>query len=458
MGSSILFAANYDKEIRNKRQKHKRELVMKSKNCIKYSSLISAAALISLLLFLNQLAYAETADSKDQAKVEAPAESPAIVVNEYVLLDSEGAPVGKNLEWLNLPLTPGLNRELNLTIRNPIQQIAEEELDALMDQYNPRRAYAIMADPATGDILALAVKQGRDPIDGMDGVVLPSSLVFEPTSMMKPFPIAAAIDLGLITPDTKFDCEKGEWNFAGKTLRDSHPEETITVSDIIRVSSNIGTAKIALKLGDEKLYKAFRSFGFAQKTGLPLCPESAGILREVKDWDPLSIARFPIGQGISCTPFQLLRAYCALANGGKLVKLRIVDGGKDPQTGKIVRIPAEAGEKILKDDTCVKMASMLKLVTSEGASGMNAAIPGYEVAGKTGTSQKWEDGQYSYTRFYASFIGFVPADKPKFGLIVIADEPEEEHFGSVVAAPAFRNIAERTLKLLETEKGKTEGK
>ena len=123
-----------------------------------------------------------------------------------------------------------------------------------------------------------------------------------------------------------------------------------------------------------------------------------------------------------------------------------------------MHIPAEAGEKILKDDTCVKMASMLKLVTSEGASGMNAAIPGYEVAGKTGTSQKWEDGQYSYTRFYASFIGFVPADKPKFVLLIIADEPEEEHFGGVVAAPVFKNIAERTLKLLDTEKGKTEGK
>ena len=429
---------------------------MKSKTCRKYAGLVSAAAIISSLLAFSQIACNNTTDSKDQAKAEAPATTKA--ATEYVLSDSEGNPVGKNLAWLNLPLPPGLNKELNLTIRNPIQQIAEEELDNLMDQYKPKRAYAIMADPYTGDILALAVKQGRDPIDGLDGVILPSSLVFEPTSMMKPFPIAAAIDLGLITPDSKFDCEKGEWNFAGKTLRDSHPEETITVSDIVRVSSNIGTAKIAVKLGDEKLYKALRSFGFAQKTGLPLCPESAGILREVKDWDPLSIARFPIGQGVSCTPFQLLRAYCALANGGKLVKLRIVDGSKDPQTGKIVRIPAEAGEKILKDDTCVKMASMLKLATAEGGIGVNAAIPGYEVAGKPGTSQKWEDGQYSYTRFYASFSGFVPADKPKFVLLVIADEPKEEHFGGVVAAPVFKNIAERTLDLLAADKGKTEEK
>ena len=429
---------------------------MKSKVCIKYSSLVSAAALVSSLLVFSQLACNSTTDSKDQAKAKPPATTKAAA--EYVLLDSAGNPAGKNLAWLDMALPLGLNKALVLTIRNPIQQIAEEELDALMDQYKPKRAYAIMADPYTGDIMALAVKQGRDPIDGLDGVILPSSLVFEPGSMMKPFPISAAIDLGLITPDTKFDCEKGVWEFAGKTLRDSHPEETITVSDIIRVSSNIGTAKIALKLGDEKLYRAFRSFGFAQKTGLPLCPESAGILREVKDWDPLSIARFPIGQGVSCTPFQLLRAYCALANGGKLVKLRIVDGSKDPLTGKIVRAPVAPGEKILKDDTCVKMASMLKLATAEGGIGVNAAIPGYEVAGKPGTSQKWEDGQYSYTRFYASFAGFVPADKPKFVLLIIADEPEEEHFGGVVAAPVFKNIAERTLKLLDTDKGKTEGK
>ena len=318
---------------------------MKSKTCKKYSGFVSAAALVSSLLAFSQIACNSTLDSKDQSKAEAPAESPAMVATEYVLSDSEGNPTGKNLAWLDMALPLGLNKALVLTIRNPIQQIAEEELDALMDQYKPKRAYAIMADPYTGDIMALAVKQGRDPIDGLDGVILPSSLVFEPGSMMKPFPISAAIDLGLITPDTKFDCEKGVWEFAGKTLRDSHPEETITVSDIIRVSSNIGTAKIALKLGEEKLYKAFRSFGFAQKTGLPLCPESAGILREVKDWDPLSIARFPIGQGVSCTPFQLVRAYCAIANGGKLVKLRIVDGEQGSEDGEDCAHSRRGGRK-----------------------------------------------------------------------------------------------------------------
>lgn len=429
---------------------------MKSKTFRKHAGLISASALVSSLLFFSQIACAETADPKDQAKAEAPAAT-AETVNDYVLLDSEGAPVGKNLAWLNMALDPGLNKDFVLTIRNPIQTIAEEELDILMDQFNARRAYAIMANPATGDIIALAVKQSRDPNDGKDEVVLPSDLVFEPGSIMKPMLIAAAIDLGLITPDSKFDCEKGKWEYEGKTLKDSTPYETITVSEIIRGLTNIGTVKIALKLGDDKLYKAFRSFGFGQKTGLPLSKEPAGILPDVKDWDKLSCTRFPVGQDISCTPFQMLRAYCAIANGGKLVKLRIIDGGRDPQTWDIVRIPAEAGEKILKDDTCGKMTSVLKLATTEGGAGLNAAVPGYEVAGVPGTTQKLDNGEYSDTKFIASFIGFVPADKPKFVLIIVADEPEGGHFGGVVAAPAFRNIAGRTLELLDGEKNNKDG-
>ena len=369
------------------------------------------------------------------------------------ICDSEGNPIGENLVWLKQALSTGQCKELRLTIRNPIQKIAEEELDVLVEKYNPRQAFAIMADPSTGDIMALAMKNGSKPDDvEKDADTLPSNFIYDPGSLVKPMTISAALDLGLISSESEFDCENGAWDYAGETLKDAAPYGVITVCEIMKVSSNIGTAKIALKVGNDKLYDAFRSFGFGQKTGLPFSSEQSGVFRAPKDWEKFFNTRFPIGAGISVTPFQIVRAYCAFANGGKLVKLNLVDGGKDPQTGKIVRTPAEPGEKIFKkDDTCGKIVSLLKLATTEGGTGINAAIPGYEVAGTTGTSQKWVDGDYSETKFIASFIGFVPADNPKFVLIVVADEPEGSRFGGIVAAPAFKNISEKTLKLLGVE-------
>ena len=347
--------------------------------------------------------------------------------------------------------------DIYLTVEEPIQAIVEEELEKLMEKYSPASAYAVMADPYTGNILAIAQRPTFNPNDRKN--ITPDKWrdrfltdVFEPGSTMKPVPISGALDYGVVSPNSTFNCEHAHWLYAGKVLRDSHPYDVLSVTDIIRYSSNIGTAKVSVMLGEKRLYQVFKRFGFGKRTGIPIKPEANGQFRKLGSWDKLSIARFPIGQGISCSPLQLVRAYCALANGGTLVKMRLVDREVNPETGETVYMEIPPGEKVfMNKDTSQKINSMLKLVTREGGTGIKAKVPGYDVAGKTGTSQKWVDGAYSGTLFFASFIGFVTADKPAFVLLVMADEPKKNHFGGVVSAPVFKNIAEKVLRYLNVE-------
>lgn len=348
----------------------------------------------------------------------------------------------------------GLN--IYLTVKEPIQSILEEELDALMLKYTPKAAYAIMVDPYTGNIMAVAQRPTFNPNErtamnpeGWRNRITEDT--FEPGSTMKPFAVSKALDMGFVTPETRFDCEKGRWLFAGKILRDSHPLENLTVTEIIQKSSNIGTAKIAILMGEKNLYDALKGFGFGEKTGIPLQPETSGIFRPLKKWDALSISRFPIGQGIAVSPLQLVRGYCALANGGNLMKLRIVDRMENVATGIVRPYPIQDSVSLFKNkDTSKKIVEMMKKVTEDGGTATGAGVEGYYVAGKTGTSQKFVNGAYSQTQFFATFIGFVPADKPEFVLLVTVDEPKGAHFGGSVAGPYFKSISERTLKYLNT--------
>lgn len=346
----------------------------------------------------------------------------------------------------------GLN--VYLTIREQMQAILEEELDKLVAKWRPRAAYAILADPWTGDLWAVAQRPSYNPNDRSS--MRPAAWrnrvtedVFEPGSTMKPIAVSGALDYGVVGANTRFDCERGRWYYGGKILRDAHPMEILTVTEIIEKSSNIGTAKIALRLGENRLYQTLRRFGFGRKTGVPLSPETSGIFRHVTKWDTLSITRFPIGQGIAVSPLQLVRAYCALANGGRLLELRLVDRIEDPKTGVTVKIPAASPVRVFnRSDTHEKIVSMMKKVTGPEGTAKKAAIEGYEVAGKTGTSQKWINGAYSHSKFFATFIGFVPADKPAFVLLVTADEPKDNHYGGTVAAPTFKSVAAKVLRVL----------
>ncbi len=346
----------------------------------------------------------------------------------------------------------GLN--VYLTIREPVQAIMEEELDKLMKKWEPKAAYAVMVDPYTGNIMAMAQRPTFNPNDR--GNMRPQAWrnriiedVFEPGSTIKPIAIAGALDNDVVSPDTKFDCGHGSWFYAGKILHDAHPMDILTVFQIVKKSSNIGTAKIALLLGEKRLYQILRKFGIGQHTGIPLKPESRGIFRKLKNWDSLSITRFPIGQGLALSPLQLVRAYCALANGGTLVNLRLIDRLASPDSGKVIKNPYKLGTRIFKKrKTCRQIVDMMKSVTKKGGTATKAAIPGYEVAGKTGTSQKVINREYSHKYYFASFIGFVPADNPAFVLLVTLDEPKRKHYGGTVAAPTFRRISERTLRYM----------
>jgi len=346
----------------------------------------------------------------------------------------------------------GLN--IYLTVREPIQAIMEEELDNLMEKWKPKAAYAVMADPYTGNIIAVAQRPTYNPNDRATMMAEAwrnriTEDIFEPGSTMKPFAVSGALDEGVVKPDTIFECEKGRWYYAGKLLRDSHPYGMMSVSQIIQKSSNIGTAKIAISMGEKRLHDTLRNFGFGKRTGVPLKPETRGIFRQLKKWDKLSITRFPIGQGIAVSPLQLVRAYCILANGGKYINLRLVDRIENPDTGVVIKMPFEEGQKIFHNkETHNNIVQMMKLVTQEGGTAKEAAVKGYYSAGKTGTSQKFINGNYSESNFFATFVGFIPADKPAFVLLVTADEPQRSHFGGTVAAPAFSKISEKTLRYL----------
>ncbi len=344
-----------------------------------------------------------------------------------------------------------------LTISEPIQMIVEDELDKLMEKFNPDAAYAVMVDPYTGNIMAMAQRPSFDPNDrtNMDPKAWRNRITedtFDPGSIMKSTIVAAALDMGFVTPSTMIDCENGHWLFYGKILGEAagHGHKIISVTEIIQKSSNVGTAKIGVMMGKENVYKTMLDFGFGQKTGIPLKPEAVGRMRTPDKWDGLTISRYPIGQGFTVTPLQMTRAYCALANGGNLVELRLIDRQRNPATGEEIRreIISRPGNIFKNRDTHKKIVDMLKLVTKKGGTAEKAAVKGYEVAGKTGTAQKLINGVYSDSQGFASFVGFVPADRPAFVLLVTADNPQPVHYGGLVAAPAFSHIAKKTLRFL----------
>ena len=362
-----------------------------------------------------------------------------------------------------VPLTYGDNKlteaksgkDIYLTISEPIQAIVEEEIGKVMEKWKPKAAYAIMVDPKTGSILAMVQRPTFNPNNRKN--IHPDAWVnrivtdgFEPGSTMKPLVICKALDLGIVKPDTKIFCEDGYWFYGGRGLRDTHSYGDIDVTEIVQKSSNIGTAKISLMMGERRLYHLLRQYGFGQETSLPFQSEATGILRKVKNWDVLSITRFPIGQGVLVSPLQLVGAYTVLANKGVRSKLRIVDKIVDPDTGVEYKFSVKFGGKVIENKNSVKeIVDMMKLVTKRGGTAWRAGVPGYEVAGKTGTSQKWVDGAYSHSQYFASFIGFVPADNPAFVLMIALDEPQGNYYGGTVAGPAFREISLKTLRYLD---------
>ncbi len=359
---------------------------------------------------------------------------------------------------LNKDISGQSGKNVYLTISEPIQAILEEEIDRLYEETGSKAVYIAMADPYTGDILAIAQRPTFDPNDRstmkdrLASTNLISANPYEPGSVMKPFVVAMALDDGVITPGTIINTGFGDaWLYKGKyPLKDTHIVGNATPLQVIQHSSNVGTAKIAVMRGENRVHEILSTFGFGKKTGLPITPESSGRLNPVKRWDTLTITRICIGHAIMVTPLQLLRAYCMIANGGYPVQLRMIDAIEDEKNGK-VKQPYNIGrESIFKNPaTHRELVRMLKTVTKPGGTSSQAAVPGFEVAGKTGTANKLENGRYVSGKYFSSFCGFIPADNPRFVIVITCDEPMgDNRYGGATSGPAFSRIAKRTLDYL----------
>jgi len=344
---------------------------------------------------------------------------------------------------------------LTLTIDERMQYVAERELKAGVELKHARYGTAIVMNPYTGEILALASFPSFNPNDYTDSQPdqrrdRAMSDVFEPGSSMKMFTVAAGLTDGVITPTQKMYCEKGVMQIDNVTIRDTHPSEWLTIPQILAISSNICAAKIGLGMGESKLYEAFRRFGFGQESGLPFPGEAQGTLRpRSRPWVQVETASAAFGQGIGVTNVQMAMAAAAIANGGELMEPLLVRK-VTTSTGEVVReVSPHVRRRVISKDVARAVSEMLVAVTEGEGTGVEAAIDGYRVAGKTATAQKTDPktGRYSIDKYIASFVGFVPAEKPVVAIAVTVDEPMVEHAGGAVAAPIFRHVAQMALKL-----------
>ncbi len=346
--------------------------------------------------------------------------------------------------------------DVTLTLDEGIQHLAEQELDAAQRTYEAKGASIVVLDPNTGEVLAIASTPGYNPNDYSESDVdarrdRAVTDRFEPGSAMKVFTLAAALATGSLQPTETVYCEHGSYKLGTVTISDTHVNDWLTPTQILAVSSNIGALKVGLALGEPALYAAFRRFGFGEPTGLPLPGEAAGVLRpRGRPWFEVETATASFGQGISVTTVQLATAFASIANGGRLLEpilvRRVTDG-----RGRVVRegVPHVRRETV-PPQIAHLVTEMLTAVTEKGGTAPEAAVPGFRVAGKTGTAQKSDaaTGKYSADRFTASFTGIVPAERPRLVISVVLDEPMFGHGGGDHAGPVFRRVAEASLRYL----------
>ncbi|HEX3036827.1 MAG TPA: penicillin-binding transpeptidase domain-containing protein [Thermodesulfobacteriota bacterium] len=360
---------------------------------------------------------------------------------------------GKLIRSNTLYVEPGKEgHNVVLTVDSNIQHMVEKELQEGVESANAERGIAVLMNPETGAILAMASYPPFDPNKFKDYSEkarrnLPVWYSFEPGSTMKAFLLAAALEEKKVTPTTEFDCENGKRRIGRWIINDVKPHGMLTVSDVIKVSSNICASKIAEALGKDKLYDYLKKFGFGEETGISLPGESAGKVNNPRGWKQAELATASYGQGMSATALQLASALSAIANGGYLMKPFIVKRVIDPD-GKVVQEgKPEIIRRVISYDTAVQAIEILEGVVSEDGTGKKAAVPGYGVAGKTGTAQVPDpkNGGYDSDRYMASFIGFAPADDPKLAFVVVVDNPKKIHYGGVVAAPIFKEVMEKVL-------------
>lgn len=345
---------------------------------------------------------------------------------------------------------------LLLTIDEGLQYIVEREIEKAMLRWKAEAVVAVMMNPKTGEILAMANRPGYDP--NLPAEAHPDERrnraitdLYEPGSTFKAITAAAALEEGMVSPEERFDCSKGFINVPGsKPIRDALRHGVLTFKECIQKSSNVCLVQVGRRLGEDKFYKYMKRFGFGEKTEIDLPGEVRGLLRDTKNWSERSRASLSIGQEIGVTPLQLLRAYAAIANGGKLMRPYIVSEIIAPGGEVLERFYPKIERRVISEETANIMREILKTVTEEGGTAQKASIKGNLVAGKTGTAQMIDPktGRYSLTDYVSSFVGFVPAQDPEIALIVVVYKPRGATYGGTVAAPVFNGIVEHTLTYL----------
>lgn len=354
---------------------------------------------------------------------------------------------------------PRHGANVQLTVDLGLQQIVEAELQKAFDKYKPIKASAVMMNPSTGEVLSMANRPCFDPNEpGKSDAEMRFNHavagIYEPGSTVKVMTVAGGLNYRKVTLDSYIWCENGRWVYGGKPLRDHHPYGSLSVPQIVEKSSNIGAAKIAVSMGEELFHGWMRNFGFGQFTGIALPGEVRGILAPRHQWSGISITRVAMGHEVAVTPLQLVTATSAIANGGRLMMPQILKRITDDGGNVLAEYGPQEVRRVLSAETCALVNETLLRVTGKKGTASRAHIPGYRIAGKTGTTQKLVDGRYSRSKHVTSFVGYVPAERPAFCLVITLDEaqvPPNEDTGGLIVAPVFKSIAERALQYLHIE-------
>ena len=348
---------------------------------------------------------------------------------------------------------PTAGADLVLTMDESIQYLVEQELQAQVEKSRARGGAAIVMDPASGAILAMANLPNFNP--NHYGRYAESAWrnrailnIYEPGSTFKVFTAAAALEEGLTTPEEQIHCMNGGIVIGRHRIRDHKPFGWLSVREVIARSSNVGVIQLGFRIGKQRLERYLRRYGFGRPTRVDLPGEAKGLLRPASDWHTVDLGTISMGQGIGVTPLQMITAVGMIANGGTWIPPRVVEQVRSDRISRSPS-PSQAGERrVLRRETAETIKEMMRLVVAEGT-GRKARLRGFSAAGKTGTAQKVdESGRYSHTRFIASFVGFAPVDDPALSIVVLIDEPRGLYYGGQVAAPVFKQIAEKTLNYL----------
>jgi cell division protein FtsI (penicillin-binding protein 3) len=358
---------------------------------------------------------------------------------------------GRGFEAENMNGISSSGKNIVLTVDSTIQYIAEKALAETVENFSAESGMAVVMVPKTGAILALAHVPLFNPnaIEMYNRKFWRNRIItdpFEPGSTMKIFSAAAAIESGSSSPNSIFFCENGAYKMGRHVIHDTHEHGWLSLQQIIKYSSNIGAIKFSEITGPEYLSRTLQNFGFGSKTGIDCPGETTGSLPPFRRWTKVDAGTISFGQGISVSALQLIAATSAIANKGILMRPYVVQAITDHNGRLIKSFGPSRIRKVISEKTADTLSRIMQTVITEGGTGVNAALEGYSVCGKTGTAQKIdENGGYSYEKYVASFVGFAPVENPKIAVLVVVDEPQKQHYGSIVAAPAFKAIAQKTL-------------